>query len=36
LKRSFIDLHLLDTAPDMSKLYDEAYLPKTPGIAESR
>src|SRR5665213_1402978 len=23
LKRSFIDLHLLDTPPDMSKLYDE-------------
>ena len=35
LKRSFIDLHLLDTPPDMSKLYDEAYLPRTPGIAES-
>jgi len=28
LKRSFIDLKLLDTEPDMSKLYTEAYLPK--------
>lgn len=35
LKRSFIDLHLLDTPPDMSKLYNEAYLPTTPGIAGS-
>jgi NitT/TauT family transport system substrate-binding protein len=30
LKRSFISLNLLDTAPDMSKLYTEAYLPKAP------
>ena len=29
LKRSFLDLKLLDTEPDMSKLYTEAYLPKT-------
>ena len=28
LKRSFADLKLLDTAPDMSKLYTEEYLPK--------
>jgi NitT/TauT family transport system substrate-binding protein len=28
LKRSFIDLKLLDHEPDMSKLYTEAYLPK--------
>jgi NitT/TauT family transport system substrate-binding protein len=28
LSRSFIDLGLLPTAPDMSKLYTEAYLPK--------
>ncbi|MGH7091177.1 MAG: ABC transporter substrate-binding protein, partial [Stellaceae bacterium] len=28
LKRSFVDLHLLDRAPDMSKLYTEAYLPR--------
>jgi ABC-type nitrate/sulfonate/bicarbonate transport system substrate-binding protein len=28
LKRSFIALQLLDTEPDMSKLYTEAYLPK--------
>jgi len=35
LKRSFIDLHLLDTPPDMSKLYSEAYLPTTPGTADS-
>ena len=27
LKRSFIDLKLLDTVPDMSTLYTEAYLP---------
>lgn len=28
LKRSFVDLKLLSTAPDMSKLYTHAYLPK--------
>ncbi|HEX4192780.1 MAG TPA: hypothetical protein VHY80_06765, partial [Stellaceae bacterium] len=28
LKRSFSDLKLLETEPDMSKLYTEAYLPK--------
>jgi NitT/TauT family transport system substrate-binding protein len=28
LKRSFVDLKLLDSPPDMSKLYTEAYLPK--------
>ena len=28
LQRSFVDLKLLDKAPDMSKLYTEAYLPK--------
>jgi NitT/TauT family transport system substrate-binding protein len=28
LKRSFVELKVLDQAPDMSKLYTEAYLPK--------
>jgi ABC-type nitrate/sulfonate/bicarbonate transport system substrate-binding protein len=28
LQRSFLDMKLLDKAPDMSKLYSEAYLPK--------
>jgi ABC-type nitrate/sulfonate/bicarbonate transport system substrate-binding protein len=28
LERSFADLKLTDTAPDMSKLYTEAYVPK--------
>jgi ABC-type nitrate/sulfonate/bicarbonate transport system substrate-binding protein len=28
LKRSFLDMKLLDAPPDMSKLYSEAYLPK--------
>jgi ABC-type nitrate/sulfonate/bicarbonate transport system substrate-binding protein len=28
LKRSFVELKLLDAPPDMSKLYTEAYLPK--------
>jgi NitT/TauT family transport system substrate-binding protein len=28
LKRSFVDLKLLKDAPDMSKLYSEAFLPK--------
>lgn len=28
LKRSFIDLKMTDTPPDMSKLYTEAYIPK--------
>ena len=28
LKRSFVELQLLDTVPDMATLYTEAYLPK--------
>jgi hypothetical protein len=28
LTRSFIELKTLDTPPDMSSLYTEAYLPK--------
>jgi len=28
LKRTFLDMKLLDQPPDMSKLYSEAYLPK--------
>jgi len=28
LKRSFVDLKLLATPPDMSALYTEAFLPK--------
>jgi len=28
LKKSFVELHLLPTEPDMSKLYTDAYLPK--------
>jgi NitT/TauT family transport system substrate-binding protein len=28
LARSYVDLQLLDTAPDMSKLYTEQYLPR--------
>ena len=28
LKRSFVDLKLLPTPPDMSALYTEAFLPK--------
>jgi hypothetical protein len=28
LKRSFIDLKLMSTPPDMSKLYTEEFLPK--------
>ena len=28
LKQTFVDLKLLDTQPDMSKLYTEAYVPK--------
>jgi hypothetical protein len=28
LKRSFLEMKLLDEPPDMSKLYSEAYLPK--------
>lgn len=31
LKRSFVDLHLLDAAPDLSKYYTEAYLPRAAG-----
>jgi NitT/TauT family transport system substrate-binding protein len=30
LRRSFVDLKVLDTSPDMSKLYTEAYLPHAP------
>ncbi|HVA15696.1 MAG TPA: ABC transporter substrate-binding protein [Stellaceae bacterium] len=30
LRRSFVQLKLLETEPDMSKLYTEAYLPKGP------
>ena len=33
LSRSFVELHQLDTAPDMSKLYTEAYLSPSPGGA---
>ncbi|HEV8015263.1 MAG TPA: ABC transporter substrate-binding protein [Stellaceae bacterium] len=33
LKRSFVDLKLLDTEPDVSQLYTEAYLPQAPGAA---
>ena len=29
LKRSFVDLKLVDTPPDMSKLYTEKFLPKS-------
>jgi NitT/TauT family transport system substrate-binding protein len=29
LKRSFVDLNLLSTPPDMSKLYTEAFLPRS-------
>ncbi len=28
LQRSFVDLHLLDTAPDLTKYYTEAFLPQ--------
>jgi hypothetical protein len=27
LQRSFVDLHLLDQAPDLTKYYTEAFLP---------
>ena len=33
LSRSFVELKLLDTAPDMSKLYTETFVPKTPDAA---
>jgi NitT/TauT family transport system substrate-binding protein len=33
LSRSFVELKVLDKAPNMSKLYTEAYLPKTAGAA---
>jgi len=33
LRRSFVDLKALDTEPDMSKLYTEAYLPQAPATA---
>jgi ABC-type nitrate/sulfonate/bicarbonate transport system substrate-binding protein len=33
LSRSFVELKELDTPPDMSKLYTEAYLPAAPGAA---
>ncbi len=35
LKRSFVELNLLDTPPDMLTLYTEAYLPKAQGAAEA-
>ena len=28
LKRSFVEMKLMESEPDMSKLYTEAYLPK--------
>jgi hypothetical protein len=28
LERSFVDLKLVETPPDMAKLYTEAFLPK--------
>jgi hypothetical protein len=28
LKRSFVELNLVGTPPDMSKLYTEAFLPR--------
>ena len=36
LKRSFVDLKILDNEPDMSKLYSEAYLPKNAGSTAPR
>jgi NitT/TauT family transport system substrate-binding protein len=33
LRRSFVELKALDTEPDMSKLYTEAYLPPAPAAA---
>jgi NitT/TauT family transport system substrate-binding protein len=33
LRRSFVELKALDTEPDMSKLYTEAYLPQAPATA---
>jgi NitT/TauT family transport system substrate-binding protein len=33
LRRSFVELKALDTEPDMSKLYTEAYLPQAPAAA---
>ena len=35
LKRSFVELDLLDAPPDMSKLYTEAYLPTAPRLPEA-
>jgi ABC-type nitrate/sulfonate/bicarbonate transport system substrate-binding protein len=31
LKRSFVELHLLDSVPDLTKYYTEAYLPSATG-----
>jgi hypothetical protein len=28
LQRSFVELHLLDTEPDLAKYYTEQFLPK--------
>jgi ABC-type nitrate/sulfonate/bicarbonate transport system substrate-binding protein len=36
LKRSFIELKQVDTPPDMSKLYTEAYLPETVSNGSAR
>lgn len=36
LKHSFVELKILDSEPDMSKLYTEAYLPKNPAVAPGR
>ena len=36
LKRSFVELKILDSEPDMSKLYTEAYLPKNADGASGR
>jgi NitT/TauT family transport system substrate-binding protein len=36
LKHSFVELKILDSEPDMSKLYTEAYLPERPAGAAGR
>jgi NitT/TauT family transport system substrate-binding protein len=36
LRHSFVELKILDSEPDMSKLYTEAYLPKNPANAAGR
>ncbi len=35
LQRSFVELGLLSTPPDMSKLYTEAYVPATPDVPDA-